>query len=202
MAATQPVDFGPIKEKLVAMIGAARDAFNRHSPTGLNQFKNLQTAVIKEIEAALQKLSQRLPQARGEEKNKLAAFQTVLTELQKVAATLESLVEPIRKKVQNNVLFSEKAVSQTNGLFDCQAGLLRSVFDIIQTDNAYLKKFVQAEGEKSVRECADFATEHETRLIEGLCTPQAAPIFLAILEKFQALAKLEVELMQKLNVGS
>ena len=39
MAAKKVVDFGPIGEKLVAMIGAARDAFNRHSRAGLDQFQ-------------------------------------------------------------------------------------------------------------------------------------------------------------------
>lgn len=202
MAATQPVDFGPMKEKLVAMIGSARDAFNRHSKTGLDQFKDVQAALSREMEVASEKLSGRLAQAQGAEKTRLATFQTLLKALQNMTATLGGLAEPLRKKVHNNVLFSEKAVAQTNALFDIQAGLLRSIFDIIQTDNAYLKKFVRTEGEKILRDCADFATEHETRLIEGLCTPQAAPIFLAILENFRALAQQEVELMDRLSAGS
>jgi hypothetical protein len=58
-----------------------------------------------------------------------------------------------------------------------------------------LKKFVREEGLKIQRECADFATEHESRLIEGLCTPQAAPLFLAILEKFRQMGQLESQML-------
>jgi Na+/phosphate symporter len=198
MAAKKLVDFGPIGEKLVGMIGAARDAFNRHSKAGLDQFKNLQEAVTQEIDAALKNLEGQLAQAKAADQAQLTLWQDLLKGLHRIVATLAGLGEPIYKKMKENVLFSEKAVSQTNGLFDSQAGLLRSVFDIIQTGNDYLKKFIQVEGSKTQRDCADFATEHETRLIEGLCSPQAAPLFLAILEKFSSLAKQEAEIVQHL----
>jgi Na+/phosphate symporter len=196
MAAKEMVDFGPLGEKLVGMIGAARDAFNRHSRTGLDQFQNLQAAATQEIDAAVKKLDAAVAQASAGDKAQLTAWQNLLGGLRQLLEILGGLGEPIHKKVKNGVLFSEKAVAQTNSLFDSQAGALRSVFDIIQTDNDYLKKFVQAEGLKIQRDSAEFATEHETRLIEGLCTPQAAPIFLAILDRFRRLGQQEAEMIQ------
>ena len=68
------VDFGPIGEKLVGMIGAARDAFNRHSRAGLDQFKNLQEAVTQEIDAALKNLEGQLAQAKAADKAQLTAL--------------------------------------------------------------------------------------------------------------------------------
>jgi Na+/phosphate symporter len=198
MPAKKVVDFGPIGEKLVGMIGAARDAFNRHSRAGLDQFKNLQEAVSKEIETAVKNLEGQITQAKAADLAQLTVWQNLLKGLDLIAQTLGGLWAPLNKKMQENVLFSEKAVSQTNGLFDSQTGLLRSVFDLIQTGNAYLKKFVEEEGLKTQRDCNDFATEHETRLIEGLCSPQAAPIFLAILDKFRSLGKQEAEIIQHL----
>jgi Na+/phosphate symporter len=197
MPAKKVVNFGPMGEKLVAMIGAARDAFNRHSRTGLDQFKNLQTAAAQEIDAALKKLDAGISQASAEDKAQMTVWQNLLQSLRQLVETLAGLWEPLAKKVKDGVLFSEKAVEQTNSLFDSQTGVIRSIFDIIQTGNDYLKKFVQEEALKTQRNCADFATEHETRLIEGLCTPQAAPIFLAILEHFRRLGQLEAEMIQK-----
>jgi Na+/phosphate symporter len=199
MAVKKSVDFGAVGEKLVAMIGAARDAFNRHSKTGLDQFKNLNEAAAQEIDAAVKKLEGQMAQAKAEDQAELTVWLNLLKGLAKIVVTLGGMLEPITKKVKDNVLFSEKAVSQTNGLFDSQTGLLKSVFDIVQTGNDYLKKFVQEEGLKVQRDCADFATEHETRLIEGLCSPQAAPIFLAILEKFSSLGKQEAEMVKGLK---
>jgi len=199
MAAKRVMDFGPIKENLVAMIGAARDAFNRHSRASLEKFQTLDGTVRQEIAAAKKKVAEYLQQAKGEEQDRLHLYEKVLAGLEGLTATLAKLHDPIAKKVKDGVLFSEKAVAQTNCLFDTQAGLLRSVFDILQTNNDYLKKFVQSEGEKVQKDCADYATEHETRLVEGLCTPQAAPIFLAILEQFRSLGQQEVKLLQLLH---
>jgi Na+/phosphate symporter len=198
MATNKPLDFSPIGEKLVGMVGAARDAFNRHSLADLDKFKNLQAAASQEIGATLKKLEAQMAQAKPEDKTALTVWHNLLTGLNQVHATLSGLGEPIGKKVKDNILFSEKAVAQTNSLFDSQTGLLRSVFDLVLTGNSYLKKFVQQEGLNTQRECADFATEHETRLIEGLCTPQAAPIFLAILERFTSLGRHENDIVQNL----
>ena len=140
-----------------------------------------------------------MAQAKAADKAQLTVWHDLLKGLHRIVETLGGLGEPINKKMTENVLFSEKAVSQANGLFDSQAGLLRSVFDIIQTGNDYLKKFVQEEGAKTQRDCADFATEHETRLIEGLCSPQGAPIFLAILDKFRTLGTQEAQLVQHIT---
>jgi Na+/phosphate symporter len=196
MVAKKTMDFSPIREKLVAMIGAARDAFNRHSRASLEQFKTLEEATRHEIAAAKKKVGEYLAQSKGEEKDQFNLYQKILTALEGLVTTLAGLREPIQKKVKDSVLFSEKAVLQTNCLFDTQTGLIRSIFDIIQTNNDYLKKFVREEGGKVQKDCADYATEHETRLVEGLCTPQAAPIFLAILEQFRSLGKQEAELVQ------
>lgn len=198
MVAKRAMDFTPVKDKLVAMLGAARDAFNRHSRASLEQFKTLEAATRQEIAAAQKKVIDYLGGAKGDEQKQLMVYQKLLVALEGLVNTLTGLREPIQKKVTDGVLFSEKAVQQTNGLFDTQAGLIRSIFDFLQTHNDFLKKFVQDEGVKMQKDCADFATEHETRLVEGLCTPQAAPIFLAILEQFRLLAKQEVDLLQHL----
>lgn len=71
--------------------------------------------------------------------------------------------------------------------------MVRSILDIVKTDNGFLKKFVLQESRKLVQACTDFATEHEDRLIEGLCLPQAAPIFLAVLDRFRTIGEHEME---------
>ena len=116
--------------------------------------------------------------------------------LQVIADNLGALADPIQKKIKNGVLFSDKAVTQTNYLFDTQAGMLRSVLDIVKTDNEFLKRYTETEARNLIQACNNFATEHETRLIEGLCLPQAAPLFLAILDSMRMLARQEAEIVQ------
>jgi len=123
-------------------------------------------------------------------------MQSLLTHLLVVGDTLEGMSDSIGTKMKEGVLFSDKAVSQANQLFDHQAGVLRSIMDVLKTDNDYLKRYVLEEGERLVKNCNDFATEHEARLIEGLCQPQAAPLFLAMLDGMRTSGQHAVDIAQ------
>ncbi len=195
MTAEKVVDFGSIGEKLTGMIHAARDAFNRHNRTELDRLTKLQMALTQEINAAIKKLDGFIAMAGPADKKKFTYWREVLLRLLQVAQSMTELRDPIHKKLNNGVLFSDKALAQTNALFDSQAGLLRSMLDILHTDNEYLKKLVRDQALQMQQKCADFATEHESRLIEGLCSPQAAPIFLTILEKFRQIAYQENQML-------
>ncbi len=188
--------FTPIFNKLEGIVGAARNAFNRHSRQDLEHLKAIHKDIVPEITNAIKKIEETLTKKPAGERAEDLKGQSVLTRLQLIAEKLGGLTDPIDKKIKNGVLFSEKAVSQTNYLFDHQAGMLRSLLDILKTDNDMLKRFVQEEGQKLIQDCINFATEHEDRLIEGLCLPQAAPIFLSILDNMRTAAQHEVDIAQ------
>ncbi|MBI4642697.1 MAG: hypothetical protein HY790_01925 [Deltaproteobacteria bacterium] len=184
--------------KLVAGAGAARDAFNRHSRRRMEELRTLNRTAAQELEAALKKLDKEMALKSEGERAALTRLSSIYTHMQIIAQNLGALVDPIQKKIKDGVLFSDKAVSQTNYLFDTQAGMLRSVLDIIKTDNEFLKRYAETEARNLIQACINFATEHETRLIEGLCLPQAAPLFLAILDNMRSMGQHEVEIVQLL----
>ena len=185
-----------IVEKLVAGTGAARDAFNRHSRRRMEELRNLNRNAAQELEAALKNLEKRMAQKSEGERTALMRLSSIYTHLQIIAQNQGALADPIQKKIKDGVLFSDKAVSQTNYLFDTQTGMLRSVLDIIKTDNEFLKRYAETEARNLIQACINFATEHETRLIEGLCLPQAAPLFLAILDNMRMMGQHEAEIVQ------
>jgi Na+/phosphate symporter len=188
--------FTPLFTRLDAMVRAARNAFNRHSRQDLGDLKTLHQEVDQEIAKAVKELEAAAAKKPEAERAAGLRAQSVLTRLQLIADKLGGLSAPLEKKIKDGVLFSDKAVSQSNQLFDHQAGLLRSLLDILKTENDMLKRFVLDEGRKMIENCNHFATEHEDRLIEGLCLPQAAPIFLAILDNMRAAARHEMDIMQ------
>jgi hypothetical protein len=185
--------------KLIAAAGAARDAFNRHSRGSMEELRTLNLTAAKELEAARKKLDKLIAGKPEGERPALNFLSGVYSHLQAIANNLGALADPIQKKIKDGVLFSDKAVSQTNYLFDTQAGVLRSVLDIIKTDNEFLKRYTETEARNLIQACNNFATEHETRLIEGLCLPQAAPLFLAILDSMRLMARHEAEIMQEMK---
>lgn len=190
--------FSPIFCHLENMVTAARNAFNRHSRQDLENLKILTEKVGGEINRAQQLMgSEPGEQPPGSSQGILP--QSILAHIQIIADNLAGLASPLQKKVSGGILFSDKAVSQTNQLFDRQAGILRSLLDTLKTGNEVLKKYVLEESENLLQNCNDFATEHEARLIEGLCLPQAAPIFLAILDRMRNVAQHAKDIVQPLS---
>lgn len=194
----QAAIIAPIVEKLLFRLGAARDAFNRHSRDRLQELESPQGAVSQNIANASRQVKAMITRRPEAGQQVMASMETVLSGLGAIDANLGSLADPIGKKIKGGVLFSDKAVAQTNYLFDQHAGMIRSLLDIVKTDNQFLKNYVNNEGRNLVQACADFATEHQERLIEGLCTPQAAPIFLAILDAMRGVGQTETAIAKGL----
>jgi Na+/phosphate symporter len=189
----QAAIIGPVVDKLISMMGAARDAFNRHSRASLEELKGFQAGLAQEIDKAAKQVS--TPSLKSEADKAMALrVQSILHRLQLIGENIGALTDPIQRKIKDGILFSDKAVSQTNYLFDHHTGILRSVQDILKTDNAFLKKYMGQEAHSLILACTNFATEHEDRMIEGLCLPQAAPIFLTILDRMRALGQHEVDI--------
>lgn len=189
----------PIIHNLLAMRRAARDAFNRHSSDKLQDLQNLQGTVARNITGASRQVQSMISRKSEAEKKGFLRLETILSHLGEINASLGSLADPIQKKIKGGVLFSDKAVTQSNYLFDQHGGMIRSLLDIVRTDNDFLKRYVKSEARNLVQACGDYATEHQDRLIEGLCTPQAALIFLAILEAMRALGQTEAAIVKVLE---
>jgi Na+/phosphate symporter len=193
-AAEQVEMLDPMVDKLLTMMGAARDAFNRHSRASLLALFSLQGSVAQDFDEVARQL--RSLSARKSESERLVwtRCQSIVGHLGIIADNIGRCAEPIKQKIKGAVLFSEKAVTQANFLFDQHSGMIRSVLDIIKTDNEFLKRYLLEEGRKLGKVALSFATEHEDRMIEGLCLPEAAPIFLALLDRMSTIAQHEVEI--------
>lgn len=181
--------FNPIFAKLGDMVGAARDAFNRHSGTSLEQLKKLHGGLTQEIQSTEDNFTTLAAKASKNQRASLIRLQSALTHLKMVGDILLELSTPLGRKMKEGILFSDKAVAQANQLFDHLTGILRSILDTLKTDNDFLKQYVMEEGQRLTQACNDFATEHEARLIEGLCLPQAAPLFLALLDGMRTIGQ-------------
>jgi Na+/phosphate symporter len=181
--------FNPIFAKLGDMVGAARDAFNRHSGTSLGKLKKLHGELAQEIKSTEDNLETLAAKAPENQRASVLRLQSVLTHLKVIGDILLELSPPIEQKMKEGILFSDKAVAQANQLFDHLTGILRSILDTLKTDNDFLKRYVLDEGQRLTQACNDFATEHEARLIEGVCLPQAAPLFLALLNGMRTIGQ-------------
>jgi Na+/phosphate symporter len=184
----------PLVDRLLTMMGAARDAFNRHSRTSLGELRTLQGIVAQAFHDMAGEVKSLIGRKSEEERLVLVRVNHILEHLMAIGDNIGKCAGPIEEKIRGAVLFPDKAVTQANFLFDQHSGMIRSLLDIIKTDNEFLKKYVLEESLKLGQACLSFATEHEDRMIEGLCLPQAAPIFMALMDRMRTIAQREVDI--------
>jgi len=181
----------PVLEKLTDMILLARKAFNRQNISFLDEADQIRSRLGRELETVRTSLQQ--SQMDVDERIYL---QNLLSHVEMIKEEISELQEPLRKQIAGGILFSDKAISQTNFLFDHEAGIFRSLEDILVTGNHILVNYVSNKVDDMHHFCTEFATDHEARLIEGLCQPQAAPIFLAILDCIRDVSYHEKEIIR------
>jgi Na+/phosphate symporter len=98
------------------------------------------------------------------------------------------LAAEIKEKFEEGILFSDKATKEIENLFSNTMMLLRNLNDGILTDNPTLKEQVKRDSKIAIDLANQYATEHEDRLIKGLCQMKASPIFLNMIDYFKVIA--------------
>jgi Na+/phosphate symporter len=159
-------------------------AFMRNSLEPLNACRE-KLAAFRNAEPELAKKVKEL--ARKDETKK--EYTAILHHLMGICDELAELTDPLEIKIKEKILFSDRAVTEISFLSQNLAELLKATGDLILVKNPTLLRYV-VESESMVAKMAiDYATQHEERLIEGLCLPAASPNFLKTLEIFKGIAR-------------
>lgn len=107
----------------------------------------------------------------------------------KIYGYLEEMADTLQKKARENILFSDRAITEISFLSQTLADILRATADIVVVKNPILIRYVKESEAMVAKATIEYATHHEERLIEGLCLPVASPIFLKLLEDFNGMAR-------------
>lgn len=118
----------------------------------------------------------------------LRHYTTVPTSLIRIAENIEKLSELISTKVKEDILFSDRAISEITFLLQRLADIIRPASDIILAPNSILGNYIRESEAGIVRRATDYATQHEERLIEGLCLPKASALYINILDAIKNIA--------------
>ncbi len=182
--------FNGVLTSLIIMVEKACSAFNRQSVADLDEMFHRQQVVAEEIALLSNCLDERLFGEQDASREFYLKLESVLAHVQLMAEDIGEMIPVLRKQLQQGISFSPKGITQINELFSGQLEMLRVLADIFQTDNEVLKTFLRQEkGPSLCQQCIDFGTDHEARLVEGLCMPHAAPIFLTMLDSVRNMAR-------------
>ncbi len=178
-------DLCPLVDLAREMLGAARHAFNRHSKAELDKMARLQTEFTLKIDPFFQRLEEAPGQPSREPDPESLTLKEVLTRLELLAHEISRLSEPLQQKADRGAILADEQLFQVNDAFSRLTGLLRTLTDILQTDDPALKAYLLKEGERLREECLGNQTSLETRMMDSPGQPRAWSVYISIQERFR-----------------
>ena len=172
----------PTVDNLRRMLGTARHAFNRHSTEDFAELVRLLDAVSLALDPVFEKTEKALQNPGAADRPYWGRLHEVITHLELMGAAIVALENPIREKIKDNIIFSDKDFIHINQVFTHHTGLLRALADIFTTDNASLKDYVLQESEALITGGFAAVAAHESHTLESLGQPKAWSIYLSLLD--------------------
>ncbi len=101
---------------------------------------------------------------------------------------VEQLTVHIGKKIDENILFSDKAIRESIFLIQRLIEIMAPAADIILARNAFLAIYIEESQIGISKMALDYATLHEDRLIKGICNASASSAYLGMLDAIKSIA--------------
>jgi Na+/phosphate symporter len=176
------------------MLEMIYEGFRKHNLSSIGKVEESEEKLYKESECLLKLI---LEEKSNED---IKQFIPVPEHFDRIGKELNKLFNATKKKIREDMLFSDKSVKEAYKLFDETLILLKSVSNCISTSNDDLAKHMDGNGKRLCELADEYAIFHEDRLIAGVCTPINAPVYLDILESFSSVIWNVRKILQKFFV--
>ncbi len=162
------------------MLEMVYDGFSKHNLSSIGKVEEVEEKLYKDSECLLKSI------LRERSNEDIKHFITVPEHFDRIGKGLNKLFNATRKKIREDMLFSDKSIKEAYKLFDETLVLLKSASNCISTSNGDLAKHMDGNGKRLCELADEYAIFHEDRLIAGVCSPKSAPVYLDILESFRS----------------
>lgn len=124
----------------------------------------------------------------GKTESQAGHYVAVPAHIERLVQNIERISTCLQGKIREDVLFSDKAMSELNFLFEKIKDILVNTKDMVLARNTILAGYIKEAAHAVTLSANDFSTRHEERLIEGLCLPRASSMYLELLDAFKGVA--------------
>jgi Na+/phosphate symporter len=171
-------------QNLMKMLNLASVAFRE--PTG-KSFKEAEEVKDTILQYSSELTSFIISKSPSSEKGKGWAkpYLSIASSFDRMTYNIEGILERVRGKSENHILFSDGAVKEVNDIFQEAMRLLEYLPNLITTENKLLGQRIGEEGRSVFEIVNTYSEEHEERLIQGICEPKHSPVYLGILESLK-----------------
>ena len=193
-----------VAEKLISVCEGLtqmlEEAFRRYPHLTEESIKEAE-ALKKEVQWNTSELtgyliSKSSPEERGRDWGK--PFLAITSNLDRIGFNLDGVLDRLKRMVHEDIYFSDRGIREVSEVVWETIDLLKNLPDLITTQNRLLAEQIKGKGKALFRTIDIYSEEHEQRLIEEVCMPKSAPIYLGLLESFKAMTFHILEISEKL----
>jgi Na+/phosphate symporter len=125
-------------------------------------------------------------------------YLSIASSLDRMTYNIEGILDRVRGKSENHILFSDQAVKEVNDVFQETMGLLEKVSSLITTQDKLLAQRIGKGGRAILKIANGYSEGHEERLVQGICVPKHSPIYLGIVESLKGVIVHTLEVSGKI----
>ncbi len=173
-------------QSLIKMLALSFQGFRIYKEESLKEVEKVKNEVRNNSsELAHFLILKSSPYEKGKEWAK--PYLSMASSLDRINYNIEGIVDRLKSKVQNQILFSDQAVKEINDVFQEAMILLERLPDLILTPNKLLAQNIGEQVRSVLKIANGYSEGHEERLMQGVCTPKSSPTYLDILESLKGI---------------
>lgn len=176
------------------MLELTEDAFMKNKLSALDEAKE----ISREIKVKEDLLTEKLAKA-ATANSEARAILSVPVHVEKIAVSIERVMDNIRMKIQEGILFSDKAIQESSRMIAKGKDVLKKAGEALVTGSPTAVDAVKNESEVMIKMSTDYATAHEERLVTGECAPKSSSTYLCMLYAFEDLAAHTRDVLTKIT---
>ncbi len=180
--------------KAEEMLELTEDAFTKGRISALDEARE----ISREIKAKEDLLTEKLAKAATADKEARAIL-GVPVHIEKIAASIDRVMDNIRMKIQEGILFSDKAIQESGRMIAKGKEVLKKAGEALVTGSAAAAETVRKESDAMINMSTEYATAHEERLVTGECSPKSSSTYLCMLYAFEDLAAHARDVLTKIT---
>ncbi len=174
------------------MLELTEDAFMKNKASALDEARDIALEIKSKEDALTEKLAKSAPGS-----TEARAILVVPSHIEKIAVSIERVMDNVRLKIKEGLLFSDKAIQETGTLLTKGKEVLKKAGEAMVTGSG--ASGVADESDEIIRLADAYATSHENRLVTGECSPKSSSTYLCILYAFDDIASHTKEALKKIT---
>lgn len=170
-------------EQVKNMFSLATDGFNRHKVKFLDKALEIENEVDQNettLTTSLLEFSSQF--VSDSDLIKARQLRQMIGDIERSGDYIKELVKRIETKINEGILFSDKAVKEYNQIYAAIQGNFENLICSLRANDKQRAVQVIEAGRNITELLTICATEHEERLIRGICQRKASGIYLDILD--------------------